>query len=81
MNWRRKGRGTIRGNSAVGRFTPTTNTATYPLSADEWSAIKGDRSEVFWTITPAEYFEGKEMQPSFQSGWYWSNDIGRIAIP
>lgn len=33
--------------SSVGRFTPTANTATYPLSADEWSAIKSGRSEVF----------------------------------
>ena len=51
-------------------------------SPDEgWSAIKSGHSEVFWTITAGEYFEGKKMQPSFQSGWYWSNCFGRIAIP
>ena len=55
-------------------FTNNANLATYQIAPNEWSAIRNGRAEVFWTILSGADFG------SFQSGWYWSNDVGNTRI-
>ncbi len=55
-------------------FTNNANIASHQITPGEWSAIRNGRSEVFWTILSGADFG------SFQSGWYWSNDVGNTRI-
>jgi hypothetical protein len=50
------------------------NIASHQITPGEWSAIRNGRSEIFWTILSGADFG------SFQSGWYWSNDVGNTRI-